>query len=140
MPVHLEWVKHPSEQDLTDLQKLLDDAPQEWNLRGLSLQQYLSNHHPLAAGRFNDRLIALAEISEQQSAYKIERVLVRKVTRNRGVARQLLTRLCQWADQEQQALRVGCENEQNLMEFGFFASEGEWLRKPAGYKHPAEGC
>lgn len=140
MPVHLEWVKQPTEQDLTDLQKLLDDAPEDWHLRDTDLQSYLAAHPQLAAGRFNDRLIALAEVSAHNNACKIERLLVRKVTRNRGVARQLLTRLCQWADREQQALRVRCENEQNLMEFGFFASEGEWLRKPAGYKPPAETC
>lgn len=140
MPVHLEWVTKPTEQDLTDLQKLLDDAPEDWHLRGADLLSYLTAHPQLAAGRFNDRLIALAEVSEQNNACKIERLLVRKVTRNRGVARQLLTRLCQWADREQQALRIHCNQEQNLMEFGFFASEGEWLRKPAGYKPPAATC
>jgi GNAT superfamily N-acetyltransferase len=132
VPVHLEWVKRPTQQDLTDLQKLLDDAPPEWQLQGMALQSYLTSQPLLAAGRFNDRLIALAEISEQQSAYKIERVLVRKVTRNRGVAHQLLTRLCQWADTERHDLRIQCAEGQSLLEYGFFASEPDWLRKPAG--------
>lgn len=90
MPVFLEHVKAPSEQDLGDLQKIFDDYPTP--LRWPSLQQNVANNPAMAvyAGRFNSRLLGACTVREENNALIIEHLCVRKVTRGRNVARDII--------------------------------------------------
>lgn len=138
MPVHLEWVHTPSDQDEIDLKKLLQDAPQDWGWSNSQesitswIEQIKQSGNQIAAGRFNDRLITIAVIApaQQPKAFLIDQLLVRAVTRERGVAKQLLVRLTQWADQEGFSLIVH-DNEhayRTLLEFGFLYDRPNWKR------------
>jgi len=138
LPVHLEWVHTPSDQDEIDLKKLLQDAPQDWGWSSSQesisswIEQIKQSGNQIAAGRFNDRLITIAVITpaQQPKAFLINQLLVRAVTRERGVAKQLLVRLTQWADQEGFSLIVH-DNEhayRTLLEFGFLYDRPNWKR------------
>lgn len=139
MPVHLEWVSSPTEQDLVDLNKLLAEAPAEWLPAGSKdaakdyLQQAKNHNHQIAAGRFNDRLIATALVSPvpgKDNTLEIDQMIVRSITRQRGVAKQMLVRLTQWADQEGFSFVVQDSDHQyrTLLEFGFLYDKPKWLR------------
>lgn len=140
MPVHLEWVESPSEQDWIDLNKLYTDAPKGWMDSGSEplAQNYVlqkqQQGYKVVAGRFNDRLIATALLKvniEKINAYYLEDMCVRALTRERGVARQLLVRICQWSDEQKCSLWVIDENAslRVLIEFGFVHGSGKWCRQ-----------
>ncbi len=140
MPVHLEWVESPSDQDWIDLNKLYLDAPKGWisNENAQPAQNYVLQKHQqgykVVAGRFNDRLIATALLkvnSEKVNAYYLEDMCVRALTRERGVAKQLLVRICQWSDEQKCSLWVADESAKLrvLMEFGFVHAQGKWCRQ-----------
>ncbi|MEY8205391.1 MAG: acetyl-CoA sensor PanZ family protein [Bermanella sp.] len=140
MPVHLEWIESPSEQDWIDLNKLYKDAPAHWCLGDAENpgQDYLAQKQQqgckLVAGRFNDRLIAAAALrvnTDKVNAYYIEDLCVRALTRERGVAKQLLVRICQWSDQQKCSLWVKDESAQlrALMALGFVHDGGQWYRQ-----------
>ena len=61
MPVHLEHITQPTQQDWIDLGKIYTDAPQEWLTDAsdiqASLQELLDQGEWLIAGRFNARLL-----------------------------------------------------------------------------------
>jgi predicted GNAT family N-acyltransferase len=132
-------VSSPSEQDLVDLNKLLAEAPAEWlpthseDLATDYLQQARANNQKVAAGRFNDRLIAttlISSIDENDASLEIDQMLVRSITRDRGVAKQVLVRLTQLADQNGQTLIVKDPKHQyrTLLEFGFIYDNQTWQR------------
>jgi len=140
LPVHLEWIESPSEQDWIDLNKLYKDAPVHWVVGNGEhpAQDYLAHKQQqgfkIAAGRFNDRLIVTAALkvnSEKVNAYFIEDLCVRALTRERGVAKQLMVRLCQWSDEQKSSLWVEDEGAKLrvLMEFGFVHDHGKWYRQ-----------
>ncbi len=93
MPVHAEEIIEPSGQDLSDLQKIYQDAP-DWLLTPFASREALISsgiaQRRLLAGRFNDRLLAAALIEKQQTHWRLSHLCVRAVTRQRGVARRLL--------------------------------------------------
>jgi GNAT superfamily N-acetyltransferase len=140
LPVHLEWVESPSEQDWIDLNKLYTDAPKGWMdscsepLAQNYLLQKQQQGYKVVAGRFNDRLIATALLKvniEEINAYYLEGMCVRALTRERGVARQLLVRICQWSDKQKCSLWVIDENAnlRVLIEYGFVYGHGKWCRQ-----------
>lgn len=139
LPVHIEWIDLPSEQDWVDLEKLYKDAPSQW-FEGLcdhTAQDYISvkkqQDYKIVVGRFNDRLIVGATLKAQQgqSSYLLEELCVRSATRKRGVARQMLVRLCQWSSEQKGILLVKDENAEFkiLLEYGFVHSQGIWKRQ-----------
>ena len=139
MPVHIEWIESPSEQDWLDLEKLYNDAPNQW-FEGLSDHTALAyiaakkqQDYKVVAGRFNDRLIVAATLKAQQgqSSYLLEELCVRSATRKRGVARQMLVRLCQWSSEQKCTLLVTDESAEfkTLLEYGFVHSQGIWKRQ-----------
>ncbi|MGY4531498.1 GNAT superfamily N-acetyltransferase [Pseudomonas sp. TE3786] len=93
MPVLVEVISEPSSQDLLDLQKIYQDAP-DWLLTPFANRNQLIEHgiaqHQLLAGRFNDRLLAAAIVEKGQACWRLSHLCVRNVTRQRGVARRLL--------------------------------------------------
>jgi len=144
LPVYLEWVYQPSEQDWIDLGKLYKEVPGQWysDYGVETVQDYVASHggsdaRLLAAGRFNDRLITAASLVPVEQGYAIQHLAVRAVTQGRGVARQLLVRLTQWADANQFMLVVDANEPalakliNKLEEHGFAAEQGRWVRQPA---------
>lgn len=103
MPVHLEHISQPTEQDWIDLGKIYTDAPQEWlsNASDIkaSLQQLLDKGTWLIAGRFNSRLLGALQAEKDGSNIILRHFCVRKVTINRGVAHQMLHHMSTWADE-----------------------------------------
>ena len=93
MPVLVEEISEPSSQDLSDLHKIYQDAPdwliapdgsrEELIARGIAEQRFL-------AGRFNDRLLVAALLEKRHDGWRLSHLCVRQVTRKRGVARRLL--------------------------------------------------
>lgn len=93
MPVLAEEIIEPSSQDLIDLQKIYQDAP-EWLLTPFASREALIEsgiaRRRFLAARFNERLLAAALIEKEQNHWRLSHLCVRSVTRQRGVARRLL--------------------------------------------------
>ncbi|MFT4941807.1 MAG: GNAT superfamily N-acetyltransferase [Paraglaciecola sp.] len=102
MPVHLEHIRQPTQQDWIDLSKIYSDAPQEWLSDATdiqaSLQQLLDKGTWLIAGRFNARLLGALEAKKNGNNITLSHFCVRKITINRGVAHQMFHHLGTWAD------------------------------------------
>ena len=90
MPVTLEAVNKPSEQDLIDLNKIYQDYPVD--VRWPALQQQLNENSntTLYAARFNARLLAAISITVKDDGITLDHLCVRTVTRQRHVARDML--------------------------------------------------
>lgn len=108
MPVKLERPAQLSPQDIIDLNKIeLEVTQQETPDWQQKLDQALEQNELLIGGRFNDRLLVrlwLHPLGNEH--YEIKNIAVRKMTRGRGVARQLLQALCKQADQQQWQLSI----------------------------------
>jgi ribosomal protein S18 acetylase RimI-like enzyme len=111
MPIILEQISHPDAEDRNDLIKIYQDYPKtlgdsRQNSLGEWIDQRLADGQTLFAGRFNGRLLAAIWGSSDQQQLQLEYLCVRKLTRRRGVARQLLTLLIKRAKQQQLKLTV----------------------------------
>ncbi|CAD5105913.1 acetyl-CoA sensor PanZ family protein [Zestomonas carbonaria] len=93
MPVIVEAVRQPSDQDRSDLAKIYADAP-DWLLAphadGAALVAAGLAAGTLIAGRFNDRLLGAALLERGDGHWRLSHLCVRKVTRGRGVGQRLL--------------------------------------------------
>ncbi|MFZ6050166.1 acetyl-CoA sensor PanZ family protein [Pseudomonas sp. CR3202] len=93
MPVIVETLNSPSEQDRADLAKIYADAP-DWLLApyadAAELVERGLTAGLLVAGRFNDRLLGAALVERGEEAWRLSHLCVRKVTRHRGVGRRLV--------------------------------------------------
>ena len=93
MPVLVEEITEPSSQDLSDLQKIYQDAP-DWLIAPFGNREELIAsgiaERRFLAGRFNDRLLGAAMVEKHQDGWRLSHLCVRQVTRKRGVARRLL--------------------------------------------------
>lgn len=136
MPVKLERPEQLSPQDIIDLNKLQADLGQaekdDWQAE---LTAALSSGAVLINGRFNDRVVVRAWLQPNvENTYQIDDLAVRKVTRNRGVARQLLIVLCRYADQQGWDLAIDTKHEfsqaQVFNELGF-VKQGDQLQRQA---------
>lgn len=109
MPVLVEEINEPSSQDLTDLSKVYQDAP-EWLLAPFASRDELISsalaNRQLMAGRFNDRLLAAAIVEKGEAAWQLSHLCVRTVTRKRGVARRLLAEVQRLAQEAGKPLHL----------------------------------
>lgn len=109
MPVLVEEINEPSSQDLTDLNKVYQDAP-EWLLAPFASRDELISsalaNRQLMAGRFNDRLLAAAIVEKGEAAWQLSHLCVRTVTRKRGVARRLLAEVQRLAQEAGKPLHL----------------------------------
>lgn len=99
MPVTLETIDATAEQDLIDLQKIYEDYPTalRWPELNATLNTQPDNAQTkLYAARFNARLLGSisCQLSHNGNAL-LDHLCVRKVTRQRHVARDLLRLLLQ---------------------------------------------
>jgi GNAT superfamily N-acetyltransferase len=104
MPVHLEHISQPTEQDWIDLGKIYSDAPQQWlsnhnDIKG-SLQTLLDQGIWFIAGRFNARLLGAMQAEKEGNNIILRNFCVRKITVKRGVAHQMLHHMAKWADEQ----------------------------------------
>ena len=97
MPVHLEHISQPTEQDWIDLGKIYADAPQEWlsdaSDINTSLQSLLDQQVWFIGGRFNSRLLGAMQASKKGNNVILQHLCVRNITTNRGVAHQIMHHL-----------------------------------------------
>ena len=93
MPVVLQPVTAPSEQDLLDLGKIYNDYPSD--LQWPELQQQLENQPEttLYGALFNGRLIGALTVTDQGDSAELDHLCVRSVTRRRGVGREMIRQL-----------------------------------------------
>ena len=93
MPVFVESVTEPSQQDRIDLAKIFADAP-AWLLAphadAAALIEAGLADRSLIAGRFNDRLLGAALLQRGAPYWRLSHLCVRKITRRRGVGRRLV--------------------------------------------------
>ncbi|MFR0692338.1 aspartate 1-decarboxylase autocleavage activator PanM [Enterobacterales bacterium AE_CKDN230030158-1A_HGKHYDSX7] len=115
MPVVIQHLTQPSEQDRQDLLKIYAEAPQ-WLLAPFADAQELVTRGlaegRLFAGRFNDRLLGAAWIEQGQDTWRLSQLCVRRVTRQRGVARRLLEEAQRLAILQGAALRLIAASDQ----------------------------
>jgi len=137
MPVHLEHIEKPSEQDWIDLGKIYADAPQEWlsnpSDHQQSLQVLLDEGSWLIAGRFNSRLLGAMKASKENNVITLQHFCVRNVTKGRGVAHQMLHHINRWADAEGYtlvALEVPEELANSLISREFELIDNKFIRNP----------
>jgi len=135
MPVHLEHISQPTEQDWIDLGKIYTDAPQEWlsNASDIkaSLQQLLDKGTWLIAGRFNSRLLGALQAEKDGNNIILRHFCVRKVTINRGVAHQMLHHMSTWADENRFSLiakDVPAELANALKSRNFIPKDNDFIR------------
>ena len=137
MPVHLEHIDQPSEQDWIDLGKIYADAPQQWltNSQDIkaSLQALLDQKIWFIAGRFNSRLLGAMQASKDGDTVTLQHFCVRNITINRGVAHQMMHHLNRWADENGYTL-VAKNLPQSLANSiksrGFIEQTNDFVRKP----------
>ncbi|CAM3781294.1 acetyl-CoA sensor PanZ family protein [Parendozoicomonas haliclonae] len=118
MPVFVESVTSPDSADQNDLVKIYNDAP-EWLTSGLPAEEWVSNtlatnNLHLFAGRFNDRFLTAAVISERDLLWELEWLNVRKVTRDRGVGLRMINELQRIAHEHGRTLVMTRETEGDL--------------------------
>ncbi len=127
MPLVLEIINRPEDEDLLDLEKIYADYPAAGEIRPWQ-QRQLDCNNTLVGGRFNDRLIAACWLGPANPERAINNLCVRKLTRRRGVARQLLTLLIAHKDAPLAIDISACPEIQPLLEeLGFKAEQGRWL-------------
>lgn len=116
MPIIVEQVTQPNEQDLIDLIKVYTDYPDFASKDKTDIKQWLAEqlaapNQRLYAARFNDRLLGAAclhglNTDTAGTPLSIHNFCVRNVTRRRGVGSKLLLDLKTFADTEGFCLTV----------------------------------
>ncbi|TBU99313.1 acetyl-CoA sensor PanZ family protein [Stutzerimonas kirkiae] len=109
MPVHVETVSAPSEQDRIDLSRIYQDAP-GWLLpphasAGGLIESALASGQ-LIAGRFNDRLLGAALLQPDETGWRLSHLCVRGITRQRGVGRRIIEEARRRAEAAGQSLHL----------------------------------
>jgi GNAT superfamily N-acetyltransferase len=137
MPVHLEHITQPTEQDWIDLGKIYSEVPQEWLIDAsdikASLQQLLDQEVWFIAGRFNARLLGAMQAEKDGNNISLRYFSVRKITVNRGVAHQMLHHMSTWADQNGFTLiakDVPAALANALIKRDFFEKDKDFIRNP----------
>lgn len=127
MPVRLEAITQPSEQDLIDLEKIYQDFPAA--IESAEVLRQSDAEHVLFAGRFNDRLLGAMQVVFQQSCAEIRFLCVREITRRRHVARDMLRLLL--AQHPGQKFVV--KNEQDNQALEGLMRLMQFVKTPEGY-------
>ena len=93
MPVIVEHLTRLAPEDRVDIEKIRNDAP-EWLPTDKSIDEWLKQpNQKLFAGRFNDRLIVAALVTEEKNQWNLTWLCVREVTRNRCVGQRIVSEL-----------------------------------------------
>ncbi|MBL4796850.1 MAG: acetyl-CoA sensor PanZ family protein [Oleispira sp.] len=137
MPVHLEHISQPSEQDWIDLGKIYADAPPQWlsdnNDIKASLQALLDQDVWFISGRFNARLLGAMQARKNGNNITLSHFCVRNITVKRGVAHQMLHHINAWADANGYTLiakGVPEELAKPLIKRDFIVNNNDFIRNP----------
>lgn len=90
MPVTLETIRKASSQDLIDLDKIYLDYPTDFRWQDIQTALQQDKTLKLFGARFNARLLGAISCQQAEGYIELNHLCVRKVTRNRHVARDLL--------------------------------------------------
>lgn len=115
MPVYVETLTEPSQQDRIDLEKIFADAP-AWLLAPYTDAAALIDaglfDGSLIAGRFNDRLLGAALLKRGAQHWCLSHLCVRKITRRRGVGKRIVEESQRLAGNAGSALHLAAPAEQ----------------------------
>ncbi len=115
MPVVLEHITAPTEDDWADLEKIRADTGATPDSAGFTstrqdLEGHLDNNHWILAGRFNDRLVGAMLITRQGHELELSQAGVRTITQKKGVLHQLLFLLHRWTTEHNLSLFAHADN------------------------------
>ncbi|MET0125516.1 MAG: acetyl-CoA sensor PanZ family protein [Pseudomonas caspiana] len=106
MPIVVEYLQSATYQAQGDLQKIYRDAPR-WLLTpfadALELIENCLEDDTLLVAHLNDRLLGAARLQRHDSVWELSHLCVRKATRRRGLAEQLIRQA------QKSARQAGCE-------------------------------
>lgn len=109
MPVSVEFVTAPSQQDRDDLAKIFADAP-AWLLTPHASAEAMIGHAltegTLIAGRFNGRLLGAGLVHRGTDHWQLSHLCVRRITRRRGVGKRILDESQRMASEAGKTLRL----------------------------------
>lgn len=109
MPVIVETLTEPSQQDRIDLAKIFADAP-AWllapHIDAAALIEAGLADRSLIAGRFNDRLLGAGLLQRGAPYWRLSHLCVRKITRRRGVGKRILEESLRLAAEAGMALHL----------------------------------
>lgn len=149
MPIVVEFLNEPTEQDLTDLQKIYADAP-TWMYEEFGELEFVatrlsdSESGQLVVARFNERLLGAcwlqAPAENSENSHQIRWLTVRKATRGRGVASRMLAQIEQLIKHEHTMFQLSlatrqCAATDALLQVSGFEKKGEikdrvlWIKK-----------
>ena len=135
MPVKLEHIRTPSDADWIDIEKIHKDTAPQQGLTStpLEISTRIAAGDWMVAARFNDRIIGLLLVRQQDNQVLIDQAGVRTLTQRRGVMHQTITLLGQWATE--QSLTLVCQNvpvalQTALEHRGFRSQDNLWIKTP----------
>lgn len=109
MPVFIEYPTELSQQDLADLDKIYADMPAELlapYADATTLIEHGIANNALVTARFNSRLLGAALLNRQSTQWLLSHLCIREITRQRGVAKRLVSEVHRVAQQEQTSLTL----------------------------------
>lgn len=115
MPVVLEHITQPTEDDWEDLEKIRADtgaSPGALGFRSTraDLEGKLNDDFWILAGRFNDRLVGAMLLTRQGNELELSQAGVRTITQRKGVLHQLLFLLDRWTNEHDMTVFVHSED------------------------------
>jgi hypothetical protein len=125
MKLTIQKLNSLSAQDLIDLAKIWpEQSPAEW-------QCWLDNDRALFAAKFNERLLAAVKISLTGESAELHDLLVREVTRRRGVGLYLVEdTLAQMPQVKSWTMKAEAEPvlDAFMLACGFSRDNGRWIK------------
>lgn len=115
MPVKLEHLTEPTEDDFVDFEKIRNDTAPYGLAVDMPLREWITKNRWIVAGRFNDRIIGALLAERTGDHVRLSKAGVRRITQGRGVMHQMLHFLCKWADEESLTLEFN-DSEDSLSE------------------------
>lgn len=132
MPIILEHLTSPTQEDWQDLEKIFQGIPSQPALLQAEFEDKLNQEFWIAAGRFNDRLVGFILAQRKENQILLSQASVLKISQGRGVMHQLIALLMQWADEQMLELSIKDvpEGLQKSLEIrGFKQQENQsWVR------------
>lgn len=130
MPVKLEHIHQPTDDDLNDFRKIQSDTVNLGLNSETDIENWINDSRWVIAGRFNDRIVG-ALLAEKQSDNRLILTApgVRSITQRRGVMHQMIHFLQRWSDEntlQLMAYKENCELSQALIKRDF-VDNGDFL-------------
>lgn len=98
MPIILEHLISPTQQDWQDLEKISQDIPSQPPLLQAEFEDKLNQNYWIVTGRFNDRLVGFILAQKKDNRVFLSQAGVLKISQGRGVMHQIMALLIHWAD------------------------------------------